>query len=219
MRVKFSEIKIDKIQHWGCDVMVVNAARVSFGKTIEKLHLRDKKLITYLARHKHYSPFEHLGMTLRIKCPLYIRSQIMRHRTFSYNEISRRYTEKGLEFYSPTTDDFRFQSSDNKQASEGAMDDHDALRCHTILKIGYQQALDQYERLLDLGLSREQARGILPQNLMTEFYMSGNLRNWCAFIALRDKPDAQKEAQIIAKECKYNIIMNFPISGSALLEE
>ena len=107
------------VDHMGSDLTVVNAARISFGRKHEELTDGDIKLIEYLAKNEHLSPFEHCSMTAIIECPLYIRSQIHRHRTFAYNEVSRRYTADDLEFYIPPPDDIRAQSKSNKQASEG----------------------------------------------------------------------------------------------------
>ena len=112
-------IKAEYMDHMGNDLTVVNSARVSFGSESQELSDKDKKLIKYLADHQHMSPFEHCQLSVRISCPLYIRSQIHRHRTFSYNEISRRYTSKDLEFYIPET--LRKQSDDNRQASDGVV--------------------------------------------------------------------------------------------------
>lgn len=209
---------VDYIDHMGSDITVVNAARVSFGNTKTDLDDRDKKLINYLAKHRHMTPFEHCSLTLKIKCPLYIRTQIMRHRTFSYNEISRRYTSKDMEFYVPPQDDMRAQSTDNKQCSEGNVDAFHTTACDHIFKHSYDTAFRAYEKLLELGLSREQARGVLPQNVMTEFYMSGNLRNWAHFLGLRLGKDAQSEVRNLSVEVNKIIMELFPVAGHALKE-
>jgi thymidylate synthase (FAD) len=189
--------------------MVVNSARVSFGDNRDEITDGDVKLINYLAKHKHMSPFEHMGLTVKITCPLYIRSQIHRHRTFSYNEISRRYTSKDLEFYTPEDNDFRKQSKDNKQASEGAFKKNETGSFHAAFQHIHKECLDNYNKVISMGLCREQARGLLPQNLITEFYMTGNFRNWMHFIGLRDKKDAQKEVTIIAKDVRLLLERNF----------
>jgi thymidylate synthase (FAD) len=201
--------------HMGNDLTVVNAARVSYGKNKTDLDSSDIKLIHYLAKHKHYSPFEHCSLSVSIKCPLYIRSQIQRHRTFSYNEISRRYTAENLEFYVPTK--LRKQHVSSKQCSDGYLEDHlneDFL--NEINKI-HLQALHTYNILIDSGVAREQARGVLPQNLMTEFWMTGNLRNWTHFLKLRLDSHAQEEVQDIAKQISDIVNMNFNESYKALL--
>jgi thymidylate synthase (FAD) len=206
-------IKVDYINHMGNDLTVVRSARVSFGaKTETTLTSKDRKLIDYLAKHKHMSPFEHCQLTVKIACPLYIRSQIHRHRTFSYNEISRRYTDKDLEFFIPET--IRKQSENNRQASSGTLDKQQAAK--DVMKHSWYYTKDFYNTLIKMGVPREQARGILPTGLMTEFYMSGNLRNWAHFVGLRDHEGAQGEVQEVAVAIKAIIKDKFPISYEAL---
>src|SRR5579863_7226904 len=113
-------LKATYVQHVGSDLTIVNAARISFGTESQVLEDKDKKLIKYLADNEHMSPFEHNVLTVIIECPLYIRSQIHRHRTFSYNEVSRRYTSDDIQFYIPDT--VRRQAASNRQASEGELD-------------------------------------------------------------------------------------------------
>lgn len=212
-----AKIKVDYIDHMGNDLTVVNSARVSFGSSKTELDAKDKKLIKYLADHKHYSVFEHCSLTVKISCPLYIRSQIHRHRTFSYNEISRRYTDKNLEFYKP--DVYRLQHESNKQASYGALP-HEAVEDLKIqVENLHQASLKLYEDMIAMGVCKEQARGVLAQDLMTEFYMTGNLRNWAHFLNLRDKPDAQVEVQEVAKQVKSIILEKFEYSAKVLLGE
>src|SRR5437667_11514171 len=115
MKASKGTIDVEYIDHMGTDLSIVNAARISYGKHKNELDDKDVKLINYLAQHQHMTPFEHTALTVLVTCPLYIRSQIMRHRTFSYNELSRRYTAEGIEFYIP--DEFRNQSESNKQGS------------------------------------------------------------------------------------------------------
>ena len=201
----------------GDDLTPVNAARISFGSAKEKLDEKDKKLLKYLAKHKHYSPFEHCSATFVISCPLYIRSQIMRHRTFAYNEISRRYTSKDLEFYLPKAGDFREQSSDNKQASEGTVGESE-IALNTLFQRVHGNCLQAYNTAINNGLCREQARGLLPQNLMTEFYMTGNLRNWAHFLKLRLGKDSQKEVQYIAKDIQEGLADKFSESFKVLMD-
>lgn len=199
----------------GDDLTVVNSARVSFGVSKQVLDEKDKKLINYLAKHKHFTPFEHCSLTVLVECPLYIRSQIMRHRTFSYNEISRRYTSEDLKFYLP---EYRTQHKSSKQCSAGSLDPflNDILQKHT--EVSHQASLGLYSKLIDAGVAREQARGVLPQNLMTSFWMSGNLRNFSAFLSLRLDEHAQEEVRLIAEDIKAIIEEKFPIAGKALME-
>ena len=156
------------------------------------------------------SPFEHCVVTVLIECPLYIRSQIHRHRTFSYNEVSRRYTSEDLQFYVPSFEDVRKQSKSNRQASDGQLKESAAKS--VVYRIGqfHNSSLKLYEELLEAGVCREQARGVLPQNLMTKFYMTGNLRNYVHFIKLRSHEGAQKEVQDIAHQLKEILLSLYP---------
>jgi len=211
-----SELKVDYIEHMGNDLTVVNSARVSYNKKSEMFTEDDVKLINYLAKNKHYSPFEHCYLTVRIECPLFIRSQIHRHRTFSYNEISRRYTSEGIEFFMP--DNLRIQHESSKQSSAG---DVDGVVNRSMLKLiadHNAQSEKLYNYLLEHNVARELARMVLPQNLMTTFWMSGNLRNWVQFLALRLDAHAQKEARDLGVAVRDIITEKFPVAGVALLE-
>lgn len=200
------------VDHMGTDVTVVQAARASFGKTCEVLTERDVKLINYLAKHRHDSVFEHCTMTVEIKCPLFIRSQIMRHRSMSYNEFSRRYTSDDIEFYTPPV--WKQQAKDNRQSSSEPIEDDGSSDWYYSNVVNY--ALKGYNHLLANGVSREQARMVLPQSTYTRFIMTGNLRNWHHFISLRTHPGAQEEAQIIARKIQQLLTMHFPVSMAAL---
>lgn len=210
-------IKVSYVDHCGNDLTIVNAARVSFNKSSDTLEEKDKKLINYLAEHEHMSPFEHIFLTVIIQCPLYIRSQIHRHRTFAYNEISRRYTSENLEFYLPTIDDIRQQSKSNRQASDGFLETHVALDVQRTMIEHHEASLKLYNNLLDAGVCREQARGVLPQDLMTKFYMSGNLRNYAHFLELRSHTGAQKEVREVAAQLQAILEEKFPIALAALM--
>ena len=212
-------IEVVYVDHMGSAVRVVDAARVSFGNHGQNAELipKDKKLVRYLAKHEHMSPFEHCVLTVIIKCPLYIRSQIHRHRTFSYNEISRRYTAKDLAYFTP--DEIREQCKNNRQASAGNLSEDDTKQTIEEMNDIHTKCLELYEKFLDRGVPKEQARGVLPQNLMTEFFMTGNLRNWVHFIRLREHAGAQAEVQKIARLCRELIIDKFGYAGKVLLEE
>jgi len=214
-----SKIKATYVDHMGSDLSAVNAARISYGGGSEELTKKDEKLIKYLADNRHMSPFEHMVLSVIIECPLYIRSQIHRHRTFAYNEISRRYTDKDMEFYTPPSDDMRMQSKDNKQSSDGDLKDNRGVLCHALIDTHNQQCLSLYKSLIQSGLSREQARGSLPQNLMTSFYMTGSVRNWCHFLSLRLHPHAQKEVQYVAEDVQTILHAYFPVSAQCLMGE
>jgi thymidylate synthase (FAD) len=212
--------KVDFICHMGTDMTVVNSARVSFGKEVEEISERDKKLINYLIKHRHTSTLEHCTITFRIKVPLYIRSQHHRHRTWSYNEISRRYTEVNLEFYEPKA--FRTQHKSNRQASnpEGLINPvlSCGSDCDEMVSLHHQTSLDLFNRMIEAGVCREQARGVLPQNLYTEYYATCNLNNLFKFIDLRTHEGAQWEIQQLAKGMLEIAEMCFPVTVKAWKE-
>jgi len=201
--------KVSLVQFVGTDKTIVNSARVSFGQDNERdISDRDKKLIKYLIAHKHTSTLEHNTATFMFEVPLYIRAQHMRHRTWSYNEISRRYTEIDLRFYEPTR--FRTQHKSNRQASNETqlidpvitprfadtyINSSDAVRSF------HKHSLDLFNHLIQKGVCREQARGVLPQNLYTRYYGTTNLNNLLKFIDLRLHEGAQWEIQQVAKAC------------------
>lgn len=195
--------KVDYVSHMGSDLTVVNSARVSFGVQKQELDNRDKRLINYLIRHRHTSTLEHNLVTFRFCVPLYIRSQHHRHRTWSYNEISRRYTDVDLRFYEPEA--FRTQHKSNRQASNVEELINPVLSCGSNCNeaVGHhrQMSLDLFEKMIEAGVCREQARGILPQNLYTEYYGTVNLSNLLKFIDLRTHEGAQWEIQKVAEAC------------------
>ena len=197
--------KVELVDHVGSDLTIVNSARVSFGVHKSELDDKDRKLIRYLIKHKHTSTLEHCFVTFRVKVPLFIRSQHHRHRTWSYNEISRRYTEENLEFYEPKA--FRTQHASNRQASnENELVNPEMLpRVGNIeytaaeaVKAHHLYSMKLYSELMGAGVCREQARGVLPQNLYTEYYASANLNNILKFIELRSHEGAQWEIQKVA---------------------
>lgn len=210
-----SQLKVTYVDHMGDDLRVVNSARISMGKSSDKLDEKDEKLINYLADNKHFTPFEHNTLTVIIECPLDIRSQIHRHRTFSYNEISRRYTSQDIEIFKEV--EWRGQHKSSKQCSDGTLDSRKIAACQVIEQKMEDACMRAYNELLEVGLSREQARRKLPIGLMTKFYMTGNLRNWSHFLKLRLDSHAQKEVRIIAEQIKEIMLDKFPISGTKLL--
>ena len=212
-----SQLKVTYVDHMGNDLRVVNSARISFGGESEAITDRDKKLIKYLADNEHMSPFEHNILTVIIECPLYIRSQIHRHRTFAYNEISRRYTSDNIEFFIPET--IRKQAKSNRQASEGELEETEALNAIHLMEKHHEESEKVFKSLLSLGVPREQARGILPQNLMTKFYMTGNLRNWIHFVKLRIDNHAQAEVQSIGRQVLDILSEKFPEATKALMND
>ena len=202
--------QVSYVDHMGSDLTIVNSARVSFGREKVQLDDRDKRLISYLVKHKHTSTFEHNVVTYKFVVPLFVRSQHHRHRTWSYNEISRRYTEKGLRFYEPQT--FRTQHKSNRQASniEDQIDpiiipDLSDSSCGTpaslAVRIHNEQSIRLFHRLMTEGVCREQARSVLPQSLYTEYYGTVNLNNLLKFVDLRTHEGAQWEIQEVARAC------------------
>lgn len=209
--------RVSYIQHMGSDLTVVNSARVSFGVEKTELDGRDKKLINYLIKHRHTSTLEHNSVTFKFVVPMFVRSQHHRHRTWSYNEISRRYTDKDLQFYLPKS--FRTQHKSNRQASnaEELIDPQvyptlSLMRASELLEARTKDCLDTFNNLLDAGVCREQARMVLPQNLYTEYYGTVNLNNLLKFIDLRTHEGAQWEIQKVAEACLDIATDLWPIS-------
>ena len=210
----------------GNDLTVCNAARVSFGKETEwdyeesdaysfKQHLKtkDRKLIQYLAKHKHISPFGHCFASFHIKAPVFVARQLVKHKFLRWNEISRRYVDSEPEFYMPRS--WRGRSEDKKQGSSGEWYDED-----TDISVGYcyTACLDTYKELLDAGICPEQARMVLPQSMMTEWYWSGSLDAFADMCNLRCKGDTQAETQYVAWDINYEMTKLFPVSWRALRE-
>jgi thymidylate synthase (FAD) len=207
--------KVELVDAVGSDLTIVNSARVSFGVHKSELDDKDRKLIRYLIKHKHTSTLEHCFVTFRVKVPLFIRSQHHRHRTWSYNEISRRYTAEKLEFYEPKV--FAMQHDSNRQASDrnnlidpkvsipylvdenGFASTYAEALSSDAVKNHHALSVKLYEQLMEKGVCREQARGVLPQNLYTEYYASANLNNILKFIELRSHEGAQWEIQKVAE--------------------
>ena len=161
-------IEATYIDHMGSDLSVVNAARVSFGKSHAEFDpVRDAKLINYLAKHRHISPFGHAFASFHVKAPIFVARQLVKHKFLRWNEISRRYVDDEPEFYVP--DVWRGRSVDKKQGSAGE------VKLELPLLAAHATALEQYEDLLQQGVAPEQARMVLPQSTMTEWYWSGSL--------------------------------------------
>ena len=222
--------KVSYVQHVGDDKMIVNAARVSFGRDNNKpLTERDKKLIKYLIEHKHTSPFEHNSITFLFEVPMFVRSQHMRHRTWAYNEISRRYTEVDMRFYEPK--EFRTQHKSNRQASNvNDLSDplmkwrhpeasfNSELPASKLVRKHHAQSLKLFDDLLEAGVCREQARGVLPQNLYAKYYGTVNLSNLLKFVDLRIHEGAQWEIQKVAEACLNIATEIWPFSVGAYRE-
>ena len=181
----------------GDDMSVVKAARVSYGNE-SKGEKEDQKLIQYLMKHKHGTPFEHIVFTFHIKCPIFVARQWFRHRIGSFNEISGRYTELSTEFFVPEA--FRENKTDNHQASKmGNFSEDETISMLNEWNYAIDICESTYHSLLEKGVAREQARAILPMGIYTEFYWTVNLRSLFNFISLRKANDAQAEMQEYAK--------------------
>jgi len=212
---------VELVDAMGDDLTVVNSARVSFGKHKSRLTKKDKKLIKYLIEHRHTSTLEHCFVTFRVKVPLFVRSQHHRHRTWSYNEISRRYTDFDIEFYEPAF--FRTQHESNRQASnEHILIDpvlkNWQLEASDCVRMHHEQSLKFFNELIEAGVCREQARGVLPQNMYTEYYASANLNNILKFINLRLHEGAQLEIQEMAKAMLDIVTKLYPVTVGAYRE-
>jgi thymidylate synthase (FAD) len=203
------------LQTMGEDATPAHSARVSFGRDErDALTERDVKLINYLADHHHTTPFEHQVATFRITCPLFVARQIMRHRTFSYNELSRRYTSEDLAVWRPQK--LRKQHDRALQCStEGDLEGEADLL--NLIDETVDHCLEAYERLIDAGVARELARAILPVSCYTSFWMTGNLRNWAHFLKLRLDEHTQPEAREVAEAIRAQLVARFPVSIDALL--
>ena len=188
----------------GDDLAIVNAARASFlGES--KGNEKDKRLLFYLMEHYHTGPFEQVEFKFRVKCPLFVARQWMRHRTWSYNELSRRYTSANIEFYIPDGNKWRKQSEINKQASDGFINAfYNNGFCNgrdfsKFLTFYCEDTLKYYNNMLDAGVAREMARMILPSNMYTEFIAKVDAHNLMHFLSLRMSPDAQYEIRVYAE--------------------
>ena len=201
-------MQVEYIDHMGDDLSVVNAARVSFGKYKDLFDSSDAKLIFYLAKHNHKSPFNHAFATFHVKAPIFVARQLQKHEYMPWNEISRRYVDSEPEFYEP--DVWRGRSADKKQGSQGVVD----LKT----KPTNQYSLETYHNLLADGVAPEQARMILPQSMYTEWYWSGSLYAFAKMCNLRLSADTQKETREVAQQISTEMNRLFPISWEALYD-
>jgi len=214
------------VNYLGNDLTVVNTARVSFGKKRYEIDDNDIKLIYYLAKHKHMSPFRHVQLQFRWKAPEFVMRQAYKHNVgigwtdmripdLPWNEISGRYTQYKSEFYIPK--EFRKQSKDNKQASTNEIFKNiEHHKCMNIYNDSLCYIYKAYQKLLDIGVAKEQARVILPLSIYTEVIMTTSLEGICNFIRLRNHPGAQFEITEYAKVFSELIKLVAPISMKAL---
>lgn len=200
---------VELLEHVGTENDIVDAARVSYNKSAsEYTQEANLKLLYYLLEHEHTTPLEMCWLKFRVHVPIAIARQWMRHRMFSYNEISRRYTNKGISFYLP--EELYEQDPKNKQASASPMHPMMQGKAKMLIADTYEHVFNVYTRLLQLGVSREQARFVLPMGMMTTFIAAGNLRSWLHFVHLRDSPHAQVEIQLVAHEIKKQLALLYP---------
>ncbi|WP_372367131.1 FAD-dependent thymidylate synthase [Candidatus Uabimicrobium sp. HlEnr_7] len=194
---------ISLLDHMGSEIDIVNAARVSYDKYVENMHEKDYKLLRYLIRNQHTSPLEMIIFKFEVYCPLFVTRQWFRHRTWSYNEVSRRYTSENIAFYVPQN--FRKQDKKNKQVGSGELEGETQKHVHDELQKFTNEAVEFYYQLLDRGVCREQARMVLPQNLMTKFIGRTDLSNLIKFLKLRDDEHSQWEIRVYAQAIKQLI--------------
>lgn len=207
--------KVDLIDRMGNDLSVVNAARVSFGKVVTELTEKDVRLINYLAKHNHWTPFAHTSITLRIKCPIFVARQLGKHQVgLVWNEVSRRYVDEEPEWFLPAS--WRSSPETNiKQGSGQALIEFDNTKIRRIVSA----CLETYLHMIDIGVAPEQARMLLPQNMMTEFIWTGSLAAFVRVCKLRLDPHTQKETQDVAKEISTILESLYPHSYKALMGE
>ena len=207
---KYSQtIKVELFDFMGSDQKIADCARVSYGADNNG---KSTDLLYYLMENDHSSPFEMGELIVKATAPLYIADQWKRHRTFSYNQISLRYTEaKNESFFIPET--LRIQSKTNKQGSNGAVDNQDL--CQLTMLASIQNSFETYNILLANGVAREQARGVLPTATNTTFICKGNLKNWLHFIKLRQHETAQEEIRWFADKVADMIAEKFPVTYDA----
>ena len=194
----------------GTDLSVVNAARVSFAKVSNELSEKDEKLIKYLAKHNHWSPFGHASLQFRIKAPIFVARQLVKHQVgLVWNEVSRRYVDDEPEFFIP--EQWRSRPENSKQGSGEEIIIYNIESTMQFVK-------QTYENLLKANVAPEMARMVLPQNMYTEWYWSGSLMAFARVCNLRCKDDTQFETQHIADCIDWHLHQKFPVSWGALRE-
>ena len=207
-------MKVEILDIMGSDLTVANAARVSFAVESEEFGSRDKKLIRYLAKHKHWTPFAHVQVQLRIKAPVFVARQLVKHQVgLVWNEVSRRYVDFTPEFHAPEA--WRKRAPDKKQGSsletfEGKQEERWNEKYCDLL----ERVRTTYDNMVAAGVSPEQARMILPQSMMTEWYWTGSLVAFARVVSQRISEDAQYECRIVAEKIDQLLVNYEPISYS-----
>lgn len=205
-------MKIELLNSMGSDITVANAARVSFAMESEEFGSRDKKLIRYLAAHGHWTPFAHVQVQLRIKAPVFVARQLVKHQVgLVWNEISRRYVDFTPEFHAPEA--WRKRAPNKKQGSLDETLDNDSLLYNSYWDL-MTKAEDLYSFMLEKGVAPEQARMVLPQSMMTEWYWTGSLAAFGRVVSQRLSEDAQYECRVVAEKIDQLLVNHEPISYS-----
>jgi thymidylate synthase (FAD) len=207
-------MNVQLVDKMGTDLSVVNAARVSYAKSKEAFDVvKDEKLIKYLAEHEHWSPFAHASLQFRIKAPIFVARQLVKHQVgLVWNEVSRRYVDDAPELYRP--DAWRGRPQNSKQGSDGEVNLDQTIEYN--METTMESCLILYNALLQKGVAPEQARMVLPQSMMTEWYWSGTLYAFARVCNLRCKPDTQRETQEVANEIDRLTNEAFPRSWKHL---
>jgi thymidylate synthase (FAD) len=209
---------VELLNVMGDDLMVVNAARVSFAKESHEFSLADEKLINYLAKHNHNSPFFHPQIQFRIRMPIFVAREWYRHQIgFSRNEVSRRYVNSMPECWIPSREDVREKDPKVKQGSKETTVENPQV-CIDMISSSVNKAISTYTALLEKGVAPEIARCVLPQSMFTEFIETGSLAAYARLYNLRTSPDAQREIQWYANQIGDILKEKFPVSWSALTE-
>jgi thymidylate synthase (FAD) len=205
-------MKVELLDVMGSDLTVVNAARVSFAGESEEFGSRDKKLVRYLAAHGHWTPFAHVQVQLRIKAPVFVARQLVKHQVgLVWNEISRRYVDFVPEFHAPEA--WRKRAPNKKQGSLNETLDNDSLLYNSYWDL-MTKAEDLYSFMLEKGVAPEQARMVLPQSMMTEWYWTGSLAAFARVVTQRLSEDAQYECRVVAEKIDQLLVNHEPISYS-----
>ena len=212
----FVKPSAELLETFGSDLTVVNAARVSLGKHVDEFTEKDAKLIKYLADHDHISPFFHPQARFRLKMPIWMAREWFRHTVgFARNEVSRRYVDDLPMFHVP--DELRTRAPNKKQGSNDDVHSQNETLRQTILD-QCTNAVATYTSLLEQGVCPEQARMVLPQNMMTEFIETGSLAAYARLVKLRTSPDAQKEIRELAEDISSLMYTAFPHSWPVLTD-
>ena len=219
--MKIADMEVTYVDGCGSDLNVCNAARVSFHKVSEEFTEKDSKLIAYLYKHKHFSPFNHAFLSFRVKAPIFVARQLVKHKFMPWNEVSRRYVDEEPEFYFPNG--WRLKADNVKQGSsdvlhKGTSFDYIYWTPEKEVEGCTESALDTYRALLDEGICPEQARMVLPQNAMTEWIWSGTLGAFLDMLKLRLDTHTQQETRQVALKIAYFVESFFPHSFNAMME-